>query len=557
MRRWTAGRLVATLAMGPVLLAAGLLLPASAAPSSGPIGSPVSIPSPEADLNVTGAPFTGLDADGQVRGFVDAHSHLFANQGFGANLLCGKVFDPAGVAAALKDCPDHYPDGSLAWFENLTKTGSPVGKHDPVGWPTFKDWPSHDSITHQQMYYRWVERAWRGGQRVMVLDLVTNGALCSIYPIKSGSCDEMVAIRREAASAYELEKFVDAQYGGTGKGWFRIVKTPQEAKAAIVDGKLAVVLGIETSEPFGCKEIFRIAQCSKADIDKGLDEVYALGVRSMFPCHKFDNALCGVRFDGGTFGLILNAGQFTSTGHWWQTETCTTAAHDNTIEAGVLPAEVAKYLPGGLLAPVYGPGPHCNRAGLTSLGKYMIQGMMKRHMMVEVDHMSAKAANSAISLMESASYPGVLSTHSWLDDSYYERVYKAGGFVTEYPTDATSFVARWQQTKTLRDKYSRPGYGFGLDMNGLGEWPAPVGASAPNAVTYPFRTFDGGSLVDRQVAGQRTFDINTDGLAQYGLLPDYVEQIRRTPGGQAVVDDLAKGAASYLKTWAATVAHPN
>jgi hypothetical protein len=116
-------------------------------------------------------------------------------------------------------------------------------------------------------------------------------------------------------------------------------------------------------------------------------------------------------------------------------------------------------------------------------------------------------------------------------------------------------AAVWQQTKALRDKYSRPGYGFGLDMNGFGEWPAPVGASAPNAVTYPFRTFDGGSLVDRQVAGQRTFDINTDGLAEYGLLPDYVEQIRRSPGGQAVVDDLAKGAASYLKTWAATVAY--
>jgi hypothetical protein len=62
---------------------------------------------------------------------------------------------------------------------------------------------------------------------------------------------------------------------------------------------------------------------------------------------------------------------------------------------------------------------------------------------------------------------------------------------------------------------------------------------APNAVSYPLRTFDGGSVVERQVAGTRTFDINTDGLAEYGLLPDYVEQIRRTPDDQAVVDDLA------------------
>ena len=552
MRSWISGL---ALTITAVVVAAGAAAPAAADPSTGPITAPVTTPTPEAEINVTGAPFTGAGSDGRVRGFVDAHSHLFANEGFGGDVLCGKVFDPAGVAAALKDCPDHYPDGSLAWFDNFTRTGSPIGTHDPVGWPTFRDWPSHDSLTHQQMYYRWVERAWRGGERVMVLNLVTNGVLCSIYPIKTTSCDEMDAIRREAADALALEKYVDAQYGGTGRGWFRIVRTPQEAKAAIVDGKLAVVLGIETSEPFGCKEILGFPQCSKADIDRGLDEVYALGVRSMFPCHKFDNALCGVRFDSGTIGTILNEGQLISTGHWWQTEPCRTAAHDNTIEPAVLPAEIAKYFPGGLIAPVYGPGPHCNRRGLTSLGAYMVQGMMKRHMMVEVDHMSAKAANSTLSLLESASYPGALSTHSWLDPTYVERVYKLGGFVTSYPTDAASFISTWQQTKGLRDKYSRPGYGFGLDMNGFGGWPAPVGPGAANAVTYPFRTFDGGSVVDRQVAGQRTFDVNTDGLAEYGLLPDYIEQIRRTPGGQAVVDDLAQGAASYLQTWTATAAY--
>jgi hypothetical protein len=39
------------------------------------------------------------------------------------------------------------------------------------------------------------------------------------------------------------------------------------------------------------------------------------------------------------------------------------------------------------------------------------------------------------------------------------------------------------------------------------------------------------------------------------LLPDYVEQIRLSPGGQAVVDDLARGAAAYLQTWTATTAY--
>src|SRR3954469_3018579 len=44
-----------------------------------------------------------------VRGFVDAHSHLFSYEAFGGMLLCGKPFDPGGISRALADCPDHYP----------------------------------------------------------------------------------------------------------------------------------------------------------------------------------------------------------------------------------------------------------------------------------------------------------------------------------------------------------------------------------------------------------------------------------------------------------------
>ena len=46
--------------------------------------------------------------------------------------------------------------------------GEPGPRHDPVGWPTFNDWPHHKSLTHEQAYYRWLERAWRGGLRIFV-----------------------------------------------------------------------------------------------------------------------------------------------------------------------------------------------------------------------------------------------------------------------------------------------------------------------------------------------------------------------------------------------------
>ncbi|MFJ6128107.1 discoidin domain-containing protein [Streptomyces griseoviridis] len=505
----------------------------------------------EADVRtgVTGEPLTGTDARGEVRGFVDAHNHLFSNEAFGGRLICGKVFSAAGVADALADCPEHYPDGSLALFDYITHGGD--GKHDPTGWPTFKDWPAYDSMTHQANYYAWVERAWRGGQRVLVNDLVTNGMICSVYPFKVRSCDEMTSIRLQARLTYDLQAFIDTQYGGPGKGWFRIVTDSAQARQVVEQGKLAVVLGVETSEPFGCKQILDIAQCGKADIDKGLDELYALGVRSMFLCHKFDNALCGVRFDEGGLGTAINVGQFLSTGTFWQTETCKGPQADNPIGTAASAAEGD--LPAGVRVPAYDSGARCNVRGLTDLGEYAVRGMMQRKMMLEVDHMSVKATGQALDIFEAASYPGVLSSHSWMDLNWTERVYSLGGFVAQYMHGSEAFTAEAARTRALRTAYD-VGYGFGTDFNGIGDHPAPRGADAADRVVYPFRSADGGSVVDRQTSGQRTFDLNTDGAAHVGMIPDWIEDIRRV-GGQGVVDDLFRGAESYLGTWGATEGH--
>ncbi|MET9734865.1 discoidin domain-containing protein [Streptomyces sp. NPDC006458] len=533
--------LVLAMALGPA--------PSSAAEADD-WWNPAARPAQDSRIGVTGEPFKGTDSRGRVRGFVDAHDHIFSNEAFGGRLLCGKPFSEAGIADALKDCPEHYPDGSLAVFDFITKGGD--GRHDPVGWPTFKDWPAHDSLTHQQNYYAWIERAWRGGQRVLVNDLVTNGVICSVYFFKDRSCDEMTSIRLQARLTYDLQAYVDRMYGGTGKGWFRVVTDSAQARQVIEQGKLAVVLGVETSEPFGCKMILDIAQCSREDIDKGLDELYALGVRSMFLCHKFDNALCGVRFDEGALGTAINVGQFLSTGTFWRTEKCAGPQADNPIGLAAAPSAEQK-LPEGVAVPSYASDARCNVRGLTDLGEYAVRGMMKRKMMLEIDHMSVKATGRALDIFESESYPGVISSHSWMDLGWTERVYALGGFIAQYMHGSEGFGAEARRTEALRDKYG-VGYGYGTDMNGVGGWPGPRGANTPNPVQYPFRSVDGASVIDRQTTGERTWDLNTDGAAHYGLVPDWIEDIRLT-GGQDVVDDLFRGAESYLGTWGAAEGH--
>ena len=88
-------------------------------------------------------------------------------------------------------------------------------------------------------------------------------------------------------------------------------------------------------------------------------------------------------------------------------------------------------------------------------------------------------------------------------------------------------------------------------MNGLGAQGNPRGADVPNPVEYPF-TGMGGVTVDKQRAGERVYDINVDGVAQYGLYPDWIEDLRQVAGGAdgtAIVDDMARGAEAYLQTW--------
>ena len=513
-------------------------------------------PLPEdSELGVTGAPSTGTGPKGEVRGLIDAHTHLMSDEGFGGDIVCGKTFSELGIEDALTDCHSHGSDGRTGLIENVThlEGKGPLDPHDTDLYPTFKDAPTWSSLTHQQMYYRWVERAWRGGQRIMVADTVNNSVLCSLpTQVNTSSCNDMDVVRRQVKKTKELEAFVDARHGGPGKGWFRIAYSPEEARRYVEQGKMAVILGMEVSAPFGCGMTLGVSHCSKAKIDAGLDEAKELGIRSMYLCHKFDNALCGVRFDSGTQGIVVNVGNFLTTGQFWQVERCRTQLHDNTVEGGVIPPKVAELVPGQVL-PIYPEGPHCNRRGLTSLGEYALRGMMDRDLMVEIDHQSVKAASRTMEILESEAYPGVISSHSWMDKHFTERVYRLGGFITQYGHGAEEFVEEGHAERPVRQKYD-VGYGFGMDMNGFGGTPPPRDDAADTPLVYPFAPVTGSGSVDRQVTGQRIWDYNRDGVAHYGMVPDWVEDMRSNHGteGQQVVDDLLRGPESYLRTWAAT-----
>jgi hypothetical protein len=508
---------------------------------------------PEVDLSATGTPFTSTPGYGEARGLIDLHMHMMAFEFLGGNVHCGRPWHEYGAPYALVDCIDHTA-GCGAVLENVLY-GNPARCHDTSGWPEFRGWPHPDSLTHEQSYYRWLERAWMGGLRVFVNLFVENRVLCELYPLKRNSCDEMTSVRLQNRQIRAMQDYIDAQAGGPGKGFFRIVTDPFEARQVINEGKLAVVLGIEVSEPFGCQLYNDQPRCDRARIDRELDEVYGFGVRQMELINKFDNALAGVAGDSGETGVVVNNGNKYATGQYWHMQACDGPPDEaDKQQPGVYDHDhndlfsnvIEQFLPPGA-APVYPTDSSCNARGLSELGEHTVRRMMQKNMVVDPDHLSVRARKGVLALLEAANYSGVVSSHTWSTPDVNPRIYKLGGVITPYAGSSTGFVDAWKKTKPTRDPRYYFGFGYGADMNGFGAQGHPR-EGAPNPVEYPFRSFDGGVTLFKQRSGLREYDINVDGVAHYGLYPDWVEDLRKI-GGNQIVEDMSRGAEAYLQMW--------
>jgi Membrane dipeptidase (Peptidase family M19) len=500
---------------------------------------------PEATIGASGRPFRKL------YGFADAHLHVPAQLRAGGLVIGGDNFNRFGVSEALgHDADKHGSDGSLDVTGNLLRNGTPTGTHDTHGWPTFAGWPTFDTYTHQQIYYRWLERAWMAGERLVVAQTVEDESICNIEPRKSHSCDEMQTVEAEVRELRALQAYIDAQAGGRGRGWFRLVTGPRAARRAIVRGKLAVLIGVESSDPFGCSEFQGQPQCAKADIDRGIARMRKIGVRTMFVAHWVDNALAGAALEGGDKGTFIATLNIEQTGQPFSTGPCPHPGQGE-VPQGAAP------LP-GVPQPVSGAAPvtgaaerQCNTRGLTALGEYAVRRLMDNHMLVEVDHLSEVARDRVLQLAATRHYP-LVSSHTntgglWVPVEL-QQLYKLGGFATARIDDASVLPGSILSFK----RYGATGVGLGSDTGGFNALPAAAADAAKHPLRYPFHSFDGRVKFTRERTGTRSFDVNRDGVAHYGLLPDLLANVERQPRGRRALSLLFGSAAAYLRTWRLT-----
>lgn len=559
---------------------------------------------PELTLDASGEVYAKPYDDGSVYGIVETHTHIFTNFGFGGGgIFHGSAFHPFGVEHALPSCELFhgeegrkdlfgfgYDKGSdldpMVLLESLVTGRTPEFNHFTDGYPKFTEWPSGPfSSTHQTQYYKWIERAYMGGLRLMVQHATSNKVICDLIagqrtqPTRYG-CGDMVAADRIIEETYRMERYIDAQHGGPGKGWFRVVTSPEEARRVINEGKLAIVLGLELSHLFDCLVVpfGDDKHCTEQDVLNRLDQYWNLGVRVLFPVHKYDNGFSA----GDGSRELIEVGNFAQSGHYSNfTEDCPdqpVVFDKGNVALGALniprdqyisppPVDMSGFprrpvftllrhrelLMGGSLQ-----GDFCQNAGLTPLGSFLIEQLMRRGMIIELDHFPRRSYAAAFAQLAARDYPGVGSHGNNNDGKLYDYggVSKIGFGGCSDPNKPGGRLSRLKARMALleqKGQYSAEGLGF--DWNGFASIPKPrfgprsSCTNQQNPVTYPFKSQDGNIMFTQPVIGERMLDFNNEGLVHIGLLPEFLEDLRNDGATEKEMEGLFRSAEGYLRMW--------
>ncbi|MCB9740933.1 MAG: membrane dipeptidase [Deltaproteobacteria bacterium] len=560
---------------------------------------------PEMALDAEGTVEPRAWPDGDLWGIAEIHSHIFSDAGFGGGgLFHGAPFHRLGVQEALPDCTrSHGPEGKrdlMGFFYDgdvkfdmaalipvVTKGQFDEFNHNTDGWPTFSHWPNgRKRSTHQVMYYRHLQRAYLAGLRLVVQHATGNSVMCALT-VATGAqktlydCNDMVSVDHAIDRAYELQDYVDAQHGGPGKGWLRVVKSPVQAREVIGKGKLALVLGIEISNVLDCflTPPPGFPKCDEALVKSKLDHYRERGVRVLFPVHKYDN---GFSAGDGSNGVI-ELGNALNCGHDSNfVEDCpdiSTAFDKGEVTFGGLnkPRDVYDSpaphdLTGlydnflGTLSPFLGDlqkgplkGDWCQKHGLTPMGKLLIQEMMKRGLMIDVAHLPRRSLVEAYEMLEKADYPAT-KTHG---DSNKGKIYALGGLTG-------GRIGRCMDPKKpgkMMDGFNSllaeakangayPAEALSFDLNGFAGAPGPrfgpdsgCGKEQPKPMSYPFTSYDGKVTFQQPTLGQRQVDFDNEGMIHIGLLPEVIEEARRDGASDSDLEPLYRSAEAYVRMW--------
>jgi microsomal dipeptidase-like Zn-dependent dipeptidase len=399
-------------------------------------------PAPRVPL---GGDYWQVDPGTELWGFADLHAHLMAHLTFGGNAFWGPIYDPgrtgdAAMEHALASCEPMH--GGL--INVNPEFGHPAGG----GWPDFIVWPRFTTLVHQQAYIDWLYRAYQGGLR-LISCLAVNNELLGTRSRPSMPTDDRSAIERQVTAMKALVVDLDRRAGGPGQGWMQIAYSAEEARAIIKANKLAIVLGVEVDSLGNWRRLEDLQEQCGGDLDRArqligaeLDWLHGLGIRQITPIHLTDNAFGGTAIYMRLLDIlnIFVTGRHYNVEDAWDTgvryrldrdgadvvdeaQRVVVAGGDSispqpkqkmTRQALIREVPAVRDLYEALENPSVGGG-HANVRGLNEYGVILLQEMMRRGLLIDIDHMSQKSTDAALDIVERHAYP-VVSSHSWFRD---------------------------------------------------------------------------------------------------------------------------------------------
>lgn len=479
--------------------------------------------------------------------------------------------------------------GTFASMADHTTTHDGPAREDT---PTFARWPRWNDIHHQQMWIDWVKRAYDGGLRVMVSlagnSITLAGAIAGNTPYDDKSATDI-----------QLDEM--QQYAVRNSSFVEIAKNAADLRRIVGLDKLALVPGIEVDHlgGFGNNTPDPTPDQLRAEIRR----LYAKGARYVLPIHAANNSFGGTALyeEMFLFANLFQTGSQISAVCAAQTDNIGKRLNTGNLDwvFAITNALGVQNFPSN--CPV-GIG-FKNARGLQPLGNVAIDEMMTLGIIVDLDHAGQATTDDLIAYTSAGSPTGsallkrvgldypLLTGHSGPrpnvaskdtnerslpEDSYKKLAARAS--IAGVGSDSAE-AGYWIDSARAVMKLGMP-IAFGSDVNGMANLPRPPWVNVPDAapaLTAPpyacLRANASGTPAQcieylddsgnkppgssakfkraRSVSGSgsRTWDYNTDGVANFGLFPDFLMDVERR-GGTDVVSSMYDGAEKFAQAWA-------
>jgi hypothetical protein len=513
-----------------------------------------------------------------------------------------------------------------------------------TGKPDFPDWPVWNDLLHQKMWVEWIRRAHKGGLRVMVALAVNNKTLGDMtagtgdYPT-----DDKTSADLQIAGSVDYPTAGIKSFVGRHSDFMEVAYSSADVYRIVSANKLAVIIGIEVDH-IGNLQVAKVVNNipfpdpvppTEAVVRAEIDRLYGEGVRYIFPIHVLDNAFGG----SAAYESLFDVSNMREDGHPYDLMCadpiddikdikpfCSACGftYDNSVlddwKFSVLQLVKTGFAVTSIPSPKCGPGiGQKNRLGLLPSGEIAINEMMKKGMLIDIDHMSQASADRTLAIATPLGYP-INSGHNGVRGTrvtnHNERALRADQYaaigtlhgmagVGTAGLNAQQWLTLYSQVVAAMDGGRQLGIvgGFGTDTNGgalgmpprtgygykeciggcddctcsksdLGakqytaclkarpacriasnacrtdcrkQYPNDVNGAAEGASTVQYSTSD--FPLPPSSDGNKTWDYNVVGVAHYGMLPDFLQDVKSLPGGAPMVAGFMTGADYFYRTW--------